>query len=603
MTQQDHASGAARTLAAARTLSLALGLLAAACAPLAPAPAPEPIRLRVIAFNDFHGSLESGRQRAPLPDPDRPGAVLQVATGGAAALAGTVSALRAQSRHSVVVASGDQTGAAPLVSTLFRHESTIEALNGVGVDVATVGNHEFDAGTIELKRVLGGGCAAPDSGDRVTMSCAAGRDYAGARYTTVVANVDTQDGRPLFAPAWVRTVGATRVGFVGAVTRTTPGIVIPSGVAGLRFTDEADAILRAARELRAQGVHAIVATIHEGAEIGSPGRTPDWNDPGCKGLRGDALGIARRIAAEIDLILTAHTHQGYDCRIDGRPMMQALSHGRGVAVADLPIDPRTGRVDHAGIRTRNLPVFNEHTDPVHRSAIISREPAPWSDALAAARPDPAVAGLVDGYAALAAPITGREAGRIGGEFTRKAPADSPAGRLIADAQLAATRSPDRGGAQIAFTNPGGIRTDLACRGTPPCPVSFGEAFAMQPFGNSLVVMTLSGAGILALLESQHPEGRDNAILLAPSSGFTYRWNPAAPFGARASGLMLDGRPVEPGRDYRVVVNSFLADGGDGFTLLRKGRDRLGGAQDLDALLDWLKTSPSPDPAPRITILR
>lgn len=581
--------------------TLSLSLLLGGCSQFAPTP--EPIRLRVIAFNDFHGSLESGRQLAPLPDPDRPGAVLQVATGGAAALGGTVSALRAQSQHSVVVASGDQIGAAPLVSTLFRHESTIEALNGVGVDVATVGNHEFDAGVIELKRVLGGGCAAAGSGDRVTTSCAAGRDYAGARYPTIVANVETQDGRPLFTPAWVRTVGPTRVGFVGAVTRTTPGIVIPSGVAGLRFTDEAEAILRTARELRARGVHAVVATIHEGAEIGSPGRMPDWNAPGCEGLRGEAVAIARRIAAEVDLILTAHTHQGYDCRIDGRPMMQALSHGRGVAVADLPIDPRTGRVDHAGIRTRNLPVFNEHTDPAHRSAIASREPAPWSGALAAARPDPVVARLVDEYAALAAPITSREAGRIGGGFTRKASADSPAGRMIADAQLAATRSPERGGAQIAFTNPGGIRTDLDCRGAPPCPVSFGDAFAMQPFGNSLVVMTLTGAEILALLESQQPEGRDSAILLAPSSGFTYRWNPAAPSGARAAGLILDGRPIEPARDYRVVVNSFLADGGDGFTLLRKGRDRLGGAQDLDALLDWLKTSPSPDPTPRISVQR
>ncbi|MEN9315231.1 MAG: Endonuclease YhcR, partial [Pseudomonadota bacterium] len=576
MSQRNLLPGKTRNLRPVRALWLSLGWLLAACAPLIPAP--EPIRVRVIAFNDFHGNLEAGRQIAPLPDPERPGGTIPVATGGAAALAGTVRALRTQFAHSVVVASGDQIGAAPLISTLFRHESTIEALNGIGVDVATVGNHEFDAGATELKRVLGGGCAPAGSGDRVTASCAAGREYAGARYPTVVANVETLEGRPLFAPAWVKTVGPTRVGFIGAVTRTTPAIVIPSGVAGLRFTDEADAILRTARELRAAGIQTIVATIHEGAEIGAPGRVSDWNDRDCEGLRGEALTIARRIAREVDLILTAHTHQGYDCRIDGRPMMQALSHGRGVAVADLPIDPRTGRVDHPAIRTRNLPVLNEHTLPAHRSALESREPSPWSETLAAARPDPAVARVVDEYARLAAPITNREAGRIGGGFSRKGEPDSTAGRMIADAQLAATRAPERGDAQIAFTNPGGIRTDLPCRGTPPCPVSFGDAFAMQPFGNSLVVMTLTGAEIAELLESQQPAGREAPILLAPSRGLAYRWNPGAPAGARVSGLTLDGRPIDPARDYRVTVNSFLADGGDGFVSFRNGRDRLGGAQ-------------------------
>ena len=576
---------------------LALSLLLAGCSQLTPAP--QPVRLRVIAFNDFHGSLESGRQVAPLQDPERPGAVLQVATGGAAALAGTIAALRAGSEHSVVVASGDQIGAAPLVSTLFRHESTIEALNDIGVDVATVGNHEFDAGAIELKRVLGGGCAAPESSDRFTTSCAAGRDYAGARFQTVVANVETQDGHPLFAPAWVRNVGPVRVGFVGAVTRTTPGIVVPSGVAGLRFTDQAQAILRTARELRAQGVNTVVATMHEGAEIGVPGRARDWNDPACEGLRGEAVEIARRIAAEIDLILTAHTHQGYDCRIEGRPMMQALSHGRGIAVADLPIDPRTGRVDHRGVRTRNLPVLNEHTAPGHRSAIALREPAPWSEALAAARPDAAVAQRVDVYATLAAPVANREVGRIDGEFTRRGRTDSPAGRLIADAQLAATRPPERGAAQIALMNPGGIRADLRCSDSPACPVTFGDAFAMQPFGNNLVVMKLSGAEIKDLLESQQPAGRRTPVLLAPSRGLHYRWVAHAPFGHRVERLSLDGLPVSPQADYRIAVNGFLADGGDGFTLFRRGRDRMGGVPDLDALLDFLQTVPAPDPEPRV----
>lgn len=207
------------------------------------------------------------------------------------------------------------------------------------------------------------------------------------------------------------------------------------------------------------------------------------------------------------------------------------------------------------------------------------------------------------YVTLARPIVSRAAGRIGGHFTREGAAESTAGRMIADAQLAATRAPERGGAQIALTNPGGIRTDLGCADAPPCAVTFGQAFAMQPFGNSLVVMTLTGAELLALLESQQPPGREAPVLLAPSRGLSYQWNASAPTGARVTDPRLNGQPIEPARDYRVTVSSFLADGGDGFTLLRQGRDRIGGMQDLDALLDWLKTSPVPDPSPRIVMAR
>lgn len=562
-----------------------------------PAAVPPPVTLRVIAFNDFHGHLEAGNLSLNLADPAQPGATLRVAAGGAPALAGLVTALRAGAAHSVVVAAGDLVGASPLVSSLFRHESSIEVLNQLGLDVAAVGNHEFDAGTAELRRLIGGGCAAPAPA-AVTSSCALQPHYGGARFPVLAANVQTASG-PLLAPSWVQTYGGIRVGFIAAVTRSTPSIVVPSGVAGLRFEDEAAAINRAAQALAAQGVHALVAVLHEGGRVGSAEQPVDWNDTGCAQFRGPIVEIARRLTPRVDLILSGHSHQGYNCRQDGRPVMQALSYGRGVSVVDLVLDPATGGVDRAATRSRNLPVLNERTEPGQRQALAAAEPAPLGEALRRSRPDQAVARTVAAYAAVAAPLVQRPVGRIAGSFSRGGRADSAAGRLIADAQWAATRAPERGGARLALMNPGGVRADLPCRGTPPCTVSYGDAFTMQPFGNSLVVMTLSGAELKALLEQQQPAGRAAPSFLAPSASLGYAWLASAPPGQRVQDLRLDGRPLPPDAEVRVTVNSFLAEGGDGYTLLTAGRARLGGVQDIDALVDWLQTTPAPQAAARI----
>jgi 5'-nucleotidase len=557
------------------------------------------VPVRVIAFNDFHGHLEPGSLGITLPGPAQPGALLRAAAGGAAALAGLVQALRQGVPHSVLATTGDMIGATPLVSALFRHESTVEVLNQMGVDVAAAGNHEFDAGTTELLRVLRGGCA-PNAPDAPTVSCAVNASYPGARFPVLAANVLAPGGQPLLPPSWVVSVGGVRVGFIGAVTRSTPSIVVPSGVAGLRFADEADAINQAAAALDAQGVKALVVLVHEGGETGTAEQSADWNDPACPGWRGPMRRMAERITQQVDLILTAHTHQGYNCLIDGRPVMQALSFGRAVSVADLVVDARTGEVDRAATRSRNLPVFNDRTDPALRQRLLAAEPAPWADAQRQARPVAVVQQTVAAYAQAAAPRAQRPVGRIAGGFDRRGRTDSAAGRLVADAQLAATRAADKGGAQLALMNPGGLRADLACNGTPPCTVTYGDAFTMQPFGNSLVVMTLSGVELKALLEQQQPPGRANPSFLSPSAGLAYRWLASGPPGQRVQGLTLHGQPVGPKQALRVTVNSFMADGGDGYNQLRAGRQRLGGMQDVDALVAHLQNTPAPDPVPRIT---
>jgi 5'-nucleotidase len=578
--------------------ALAAALALASCAT---APGESTVSVRLIAFNDLHGNLETGNLSLPWPDPSNPQRAARLSAGGAAHLAGLVQSLRAGAQHSLVISSGDAIGGTPLISALFRHESTIDVMNRMGVDLAIPGNHEFDAGAAELQRVLKGGCGsnAPDA-NVVSCGVPAAGTYEGAKFPMFVANINTSAGQPYMAPSLVKQVAGVKIGFIGAVTKDTPTIVVPSGVAGLQFTDEAEAINREAAKLKAQGIEALVAVIHEGGNTGTPGLPLEWNDVGCPKPTGAIFEIAKRITPDVDVIFSAHTHQGYRCVVDGRPIMQATALGRGVSVADVVIDRKTGDIDRAKTTHRNLPVFNDKSDAALKASIIAAEPAPYAKALSDARPVPAIAERVAMYAAAAAPRAQRAVGTIGGTFERVAKTDGSAGRLIADAQWLATRAADRGGAQFALMNPGGVRSDLACRTSPPCTVTYGDAFTMQPFGNALTVMTLSGAEIKQMLEDQQRPGRDAATLLIPSQALTYAWNAKAAHGQRVQNLMLAGQPIEPGKDYRFTVNSFLADGGDSFTALTKGRNRLGGELDLDALVALLKTTPNPDPKPRIT---
>ncbi len=571
---------------------------AAASAASAASSAAAGLRVRLMAFNDFHGNLEAGRLSLSLPDPADPQRSLSVAAGGAANLAGLVAALREQAPHSLLISSGDLVGAAPMISTLFRHESTVDVMNRLGLELATVGNHEFDAGLPELQRLLGGGCA---SAHPALSSCALGR-HGGARFATTAANVKRGNGASVFAPSVVRSFAGVKIGFIGAVTRETPNIVNPASVAGLRFEDEANAINQAAQALEAQGVRAIVAVVHEGGEIGQAGKPADWNDASCPGARGDIFAIERRLSPLVDVVFSAHTHQGYRCVLGGRVVMQAVSYGRGLSVVDLVLNPASGEVDRQASSSRNLPVFNERSPAAQRDALIATTPEPWQQALRKASPDAAIAQRVAAYAEAAAPRVNVVVGHITQNFSRTGKADSPAGRLVADAQLAATRARAQGSAQLALMNPGGIRTDLPCAASPsPCAINFGQVFAMQPFGNSLVVMTLTGRELKALLESQRRGAGGQALLLAPSSGMTYRWLSRARAGQQVADLMLEGRPVTDEQRIRVVVNSFLAEGGDGFALFKQGRERLGGPQDLDALVSYLARSPRVGEVARIQV--
>jgi 5'-nucleotidase len=558
------------------TRALVVAAIAALATVVAPAiPSQDTLlAVRLIAFNDFHGHLEPGENRIETPDPADASRTRSVRVGGAAHLATLIARLRAEQPHHVVVSSGDLVGASPLVSGLFHDEPTIEVMNAIGIDFNVVGNHEFDHGVDELKRLAQGGCRATSSEHH--ESCRRGV-HAGARFPFLAANVlDRATDQPIFAPTFVKSFDGVRIGFIGVVTRSTPGIVVPSGVASVRFLAEARVLNQHAKALQGQGVQAIVAVVHEGGD--AEGSYNDCNHP-----RGAIFDIERDLDPAIDIVLSAHTHRGYSCVIGGRAVVQGASFGRLVSVVDIAIDRTTGDVVRSHTRARNVPVVNGAEGDARLAADVPPLPA-----------DPTVAAIVEAYRAAAAPLATRPVGRISAPFERRpgTGGDHALGRLIADAQLAATRG---NGAQVALTNPGGIRTSLHAsdaNGT----VTYADAYAAQPFGNSLVTLTLTGAQLKTVLEQQWSVARsERARMLQPSAGFSYQWDSRRPHGSRVEGMRLNGRPVNATDEVRVTVNSFLAAGGDGFRALREGRDRVGGPLDLEAFTEYLRAESAARP--------
>jgi 5'-nucleotidase len=543
------------------------------------------IGVRLIAFNDFHGHLEPGELTIGVADPDDPTRTTALRVGGASFLAALIARLRAERPNHVVVSAGDLVGASPLISGFFHDEATIEVMNAIGLDLNAVGNHEFDRGVTELLRLLRGGCAATAAERR---SCVGPSSrYEGARFPFIAANViDRSSDRTLLPPALIRTFGGVRIGFIGAVTRATPGIVIPSGVAGVRFETEAAALNAQARALQTDGVQAIVAVVHEGG-------VAEGGIDRCVNPTGPIFDIVRELDPAIDVVVSGHTHRAYRCEIDGRVVIQAASFGRLVSVVDLQIDAASGDVVRSETKARNVPVANGLDNDARLR--IAYPP------LVA---DSTVAAIVDRYRTVAAPLARQRVGRIASTIDRtpSSGGDHALGRLIADAHLAATRDQ---GAQVAFTNPGGIRTELRASGADGT-VTYSDIYEAQPFSNNLVTMTLSGAQLKELLEQQWRASQpERARILQPSAALSYAWDSSRPRGQRIADLKLNGRAVAPTDTVRVTVNSFLAAGGDGFRVLREGTERIGGPLDIDALNEFLRARSAiaplaPDRAPRIS---
>ena len=561
-----------------------------------------PFVVKLIGFNDYHGTLESPGtfgQNTSIPAASRP------AVGGADFLAAHVAALKKQNPLNVVVGGGDFIGASPLVSSLFFDEPAIETLNRIGMEFTSVGNHEFDKGANELLRLQNGGCKItngltdPNSCKGATVGTPV--PFEGAKFKWLSANVVvTATGKTLLPAYGIKTFNGVKVAFIGMTLKATPSIVTPTGVAGLEFKDEAATVNALIPELRAQGIESIVVMVHEGGF--QTGALADIN--ACEGnLAGSAIAaIVKQLDDAVDAVVSGHTHAAYNCKLPnakGRtiPVTSASAFGRVLTDMDLTIDPATRNVT-AAVATNRL--------------VVRNDPAITADAV--------VAKIVDGYKTLVSPIANLILGSITADLSNgriDGACNMPAGDLIADSQLAATQPANFGGAAIAFMNGGGVRSPgftfaSSTAGEGNGNVTYGEAFTVQPFGNSLVTMSLTTQNIKDFLEEQFAgclgQSTTATRFALPSGGFKYTWDGAKACGARISNVTLrSGSTTEtlvdatgvvqsPTKNYRVTVNNFMADGGDGYSTLLKGTSRLGGAQDIDSLTAYMANFKAPKAA-------
>jgi 5'-nucleotidase len=527
-----------------------LTVVGVAAQPAAARPAPT-AAVRLLALNDFHGNLEppSGSSGTAIDENGN-----AVPAGGAAYIAAHLKQLR--NRDTLTVAQGDLIGASPLISAAYHDEPSVQFLGDSGVTASAVGNHEFDEGYQELLRVQNGGCHPVDG-------CSPAGRWRGAKFDYLGANVLLKkNDRPAIRPWTIRRVNGVRIGFIGLVTKTTPSIVTAEGIKDLKFQDEVDAANRAARELKRRHVRAMVVLVHEGDQVKS-GERPDE----CGVVPGAGTRIAQQADPEIDMVLSGHTHQQYLCSVEdpagnARLFSSGSSFGRVITEVNLKVNRRTGDIVRSSVNADNH--------------VVTRD----------VPPDPATQTFVQTWKDRVSTIADKPIGKITADLTRapSAAGETALGDVIADGQLAGTKDL---GAQVALMNPGGVRTDLVHKASGSegdGVVTYGEAFAVQPFSNVMGVTSLTGAQIDALLEQQWTAAGEK--ILQPSANLRFTIDRGRAVGDRVSAITVDGTPVDPAATYKVAANNFLLGGGDGFSVFTEGKDQVLGPIDLDAFVAY-----------------
>jgi 5'-nucleotidase len=499
--------------------------------------------VRVLALNDFHGALDPSGT-----------------TGGAAYLAGEIAARR--TTGAVVVSAGDLIGGSPLVSGLFHDEPTIEVMNTLGLDVAGVGNHEFDEGNAELQRMQHGGCHPVDG-------CTPGQTFAGAAFPFLAANVrDTTTGTTIFPPYVVREVDGVKVAFIGVTLEGTPAVTLPSAIPELAFADEVDTVRALLPELHAAGAQLIVVLLHEGG-----GQAGGFD--ACAGLVGPVVAIATALDGEVAMIASGHTHAAYNCTIGSVVVTSAGANGVLLTDASFQVDRGTGAV--LGHDVHNIPITT------------------------AAAPVPAVATIVAHYDTLAAPLGNKQVGTITADLSNatSGAGESTMGDVITDAMLAGTAS---AGAEIALMNTGGIRASLAYAASPPevtdGVVRYVEAFQVQPFSNTVATVSLTGADVVAALDAWGAAGKPLQV-----AGLTYTWRFAAPgTSVTAADVSVGGVALDPSKSYRVTVNSIVRSPTTTPSMANATAE-VGAGVDLDLLVEYMSAHApvAPPPIGRVTL--
>lgn len=532
------------------------------------------IAIQIIGLNDLHGHLAPSLELAGAFDTRR--------AGGAAALASVIQAQRlSNARRTVVLFAGDSIGGSPPLSGLLHDEPTLEFLNDLAdrdckpqrrgppaagdAPVATrcrvlavAGNHEFDHGSAELERQIYGGAARG--------SAAGAHAWGGSRLTWLAGNVArAADASPLLPATALIDLDGVRLGVIGIVTSETPALEPRGRVEDLTFLPEVPAINTGIARLRAARADAIALVIHEGLTAPT---TPQLLPLGAAEVTGRLQRILADMDAGVDVVISGHTHSFTNLLYRGkdpRPVLvtQARVDGTAYATLQLFVDPV------------------KHT-VVEKNATVQTV---WSDGDPGMRPDERVLKLVKAAAAQTAPVVTRVVGATAAPITRdpSPSGESALGNLVADAQRAAAH------AEIAFMNPGGLRADL-----PAGPLTWGDLYTVQPFGNRVMRCTMTGAQILRLLESQWSGPHAERPLLLRVSGLSYLYNwSRSPEHRVVAAYDGAGAPLEADRRYTVAVNDYLLGGGDHFPVLEEVGDAVDVGADIDALVAYVEAARGP----------
>jgi 5'-nucleotidase len=540
--------------------------------------------VQLLAFNDFHGGLE--------PAAGGTGRIANTDAGGIEYLATHLARLKATNSNTVVVSAGDNIGATPLLSSLFHDEPSVEALGIAGLQISALGNHDLDEGWWELYRIQKGGCHPVDG-------CQDGTPFAGAPFTYLAANVTLDPGRadprmlalagvegsaprPLLPAFTVRELGGVRVGFIGVILQGAPAIILPGSTRGLTFGPESDAANAAARTLREQGVRAMVVLMHEGGQQGNASSSGPFDVNGCVDMQPSFADLVSRMSDDIDVVVSGHSHMAYNCTIDGKLVTSAASAGRLITDIDLRIRSADGEV--VAKSARNIVVTRDVPKDGRATELLAR------------------------YKPLGDEVGNRVVGSITASLTRNAndAGEFNLGDVIADALLDAAKRTPGANADLAIWNPGGVRADLVVPpGRDQAPVTYAQVFSVLPFGNELIVKTVTGEMLLRMLEEQF--GADRRRIMQVSKGFTYSYDPSREPGRRVdrSSIRLNGMPLDLTRTYRLATSNFLWGGGDGLGALAGGTDPLLIGTDHDLFAEYFaRHSPvQPERSTRIRIAR
>lgn len=488
------------------------------------------IPLRIISMNDLHGKIDQ-QYELDLNGDGKPDGTF----GRMDYAAAYIKKAKAEKEHAFVVHAGDMIGGSSPVSALFQDEPTVELMEDIGFDVGTVGNHEFDEGTNELKRIINGG----DHPDGKGTS-----GYDGQDFPLVCANCKLKSGESFLPPYEIKYVSGIPVAFIGVVTRSAAGMVIPDGIKNITFTDEVKAVNDAAADLKKKGIKAIAVLAHMSAEQNG------------SAITGESAKLASGTDSEIDVIFAAHNHKVVNGEINGKLIVQAFEYGKAIGIADLELD-------------------KESKDIVKKSAEIQ-----YIDQ-SKIKPDPDAAGILSKYEEKVKPIISETVGEAARDITGgySNDGDTALGNLIADGMKAKMKS------DFALMNGGGIRDGIK-KGT----ITWGDLYNVQPFGNVLTKLEIKGKDLREIINAQISPvyGPDYSI-----SGFSYTWNPET--GQAVDIKMADGTDIQPEKGYTVTVNQFMATaaGAKYGPIGKLGKNPVTGPEDLEATVDYVKSFSAP----------